>query len=273
MNFGIVTAPVQGWARKLFPDDPPESGITKFWETLFQICRIDAPDPVKAWQNHVSELISRREYLTEKQYAGLKLTGPGTDLSIGLPPGHMWHGANLTTQSGIDFVTNLPTEEIFTLPHRGKTEGVVAATKPAVSSTGIIEDFNLTFSKGRVVKASARVGEDVLQKSLEIDEGARHLGEVALVPHSSPISQSGLLFYNILLDENASSHLALGNAYKFTIEGGEAMSDEEFSAAGGNTSLLHTDFMVGSEEMDIDGITSDGTSEPLMRGGEWAFDA
>lgn len=273
MNLAIVTAPVEGSAKKIFPGDPPENRVGKYWETLFKICRIEAPDPVEAWQNHISELISRYEYLNKKQYAGLKLTGPGTDLSLGLPLGHIWQGAKLTTQSGIDFVTNVPTEEIFTLPHKDKTEGVVAATKPAAAGTEIIEDFSLTFSEGRVVKATARKGEAALRRALETDEGACRLGEVALVPHSSPISQSGLLFHNILLDENASSHLALGSAYPFSIEGGETMSDGEFSAAGGNQSLMHSDFMVGSDKMDIDGITSDGTSEPVMRGGEWAFDA
>jgi aminopeptidase len=272
MNLAIVTAPVQGAAKKIFPDDPPESRVAMFWETLFKICRIDAPDPVKAWQDHVSGLIARREYLNEKQYSGLKLIGPETDLSLGLPRGHVWQGANLTTQSGIDFVTNIPTEEVFTLPHRGMTEGVVASSRPAATGMGLIDGFSLTFSEGRVIKATAKKGEDTLMKTLEMDEGARRLGEVALVPHSSPISQSGLLFYNILLDENASSHLALGNAYRFSIEGGEAMTNDEFAAVGGNQSVNHVDFMIGSEEMDVDGICADGTSEPIMRSGEWAFD-
>jgi len=272
MNLAIITAPVQAWADKLFPAIPAESRVSKFWDTIFEICRINRPDPVAAWQEHIRELVTRSEYMNSKQYDGLKLTAPGTDLSIGLPKGHIWQSAKLTTQSGIDFVTNIPTEEIFTLPHKDRTEGVVAASMPVSAGGNLIEDFSLTFSEGRVVKATASKGEDILRKNLEMDEGAGRLGEVALVPHSSPISQTGLLYFNILVDENASSHLATGHAYKFSIEGGEAMSDEEFSAAGGNLSLIHSDFMVGSEKMDVDGIKADGTAEPIMRDGEWVFD-
>jgi aminopeptidase len=178
----------------------------------------------------------------------------------------------MTAQNGIDFVANLPTEEIFTMPHKEKTEGVVTATKPLSYGGSLVEDFSLTFSAGRVVKATAKTGEASLRKLLETDEGASALGEVALVPHSSPISQTGLLYHNILIDENASCHLALGQAYRATMENGEAMSDDEFAAAGGNKSMIHTDFMIGSGEMDVDGFREDGTAEPIMRGGEWAFE-
>lgn len=272
MNLAIITAPVQGWADKLFPAIPAEKRVARFWDIIFDMCRINRPDPVAAWQDHIRRLVARCDYMNHKQYDGLKLTAPGTDLSIGLPKGHIWRGAKLTTQSGIEFVTNIPTEEIFTLPHKDRTEGVVAASMPVSAGGVLIEDFSMTFSEGRVVKATAKKGEDVLRKILETDEGASRLGEVALVPHSSPISQSGLLFYNILVDESASSHLATGRAYKFSIESGEAMSDDEFSAAGGNLSLIHSDFMIGSEKMDVDGITADGTAEPIMRDGEWVFD-
>ena len=178
----------------------------------------------------------------------------------------------MTSQNGIDFTANIPTEEIFTMPHKDKTEGVVTATRPLSYGGSLIEGLSLTFSKGQVVKATARKGEESLHKLLEMDEGASQIGEMALVPHSSPISQSGLLFYNILIDENASSHIALGRAYKFSVEGGEAMSDDEFAVAGGNYSLIHIDFMIGSGEMDVDGLVEDGTAEPIMRGGEWVFE-
>ena len=193
------------------------------------------------------------------------------DFTIGLPKGHVWKGGRAKSQNGIDFTANLPTEEIFTLPHRDKTEGVVTATKPLPVEV-VIEDFSLTFSKGRVVKATAKKGEKMLNKLLEIDEGMSRLGEIALVPNSSPISQSGILFYNSLIDENASCHIALGRGYRFCLENGENMSDEEFMTAGGNVSLIHIDFMIGSGEMNIDGITEEGTAEPIMQSGEWAFE-
>jgi aminopeptidase len=211
--------------------------------------------------------------MNRKQYAALKLAAPGTDLTVGLPKGHVWRGGRLTTQGGISFTPNIPTEEIFTMPHKDRVEGVVTASKPLSYGGALIEGFSLTFSQGRVVDASAEKGEQGLQKLLETDEGARRLGEVALVPHSCPISQSGLLFYNILIDENASNHVALGRANKFSIENGEGMSDDEFAALGGNNSLVHVDFMVGSGEMDVDGVAEDGAVEAVMRGGEWAFGA
>jgi aminopeptidase len=183
----------------------------------------------------------------------------------------MWNGGQEMTQSGIKFSANIPTEEIFTLPHKDQVEGIVSGTKPIYYGGSLIEDFTLTFSEGRVVRATARKGEDSLHRLLETDEGANRLGEVALVPHSSPISRSGRLFYNIVLDENASSHLAFGWAYKVMMQGGGQMSAEAFSAAGGNLSQAHVDFMIGSGEMDVDGIRKDGLTEAVMRSGEWAF--
>jgi len=271
MNNTIVAAPVDGWTDKIFPDLPPNKRKAKMWDTIFDICRVKQKDPVSAWNNHINQLHVRTNYLNHKQYTTLKLEAPGTDLTIGLPKGHIWKSARQTSQNGIDYTGNLPTEEIFTLPHKDKTEGVVTATKP-LDVDVVVEDFSLTFSKGRVVKVTAKKGEKMLNKILEMDEGMNHLGEIALVPHSSPISQSGILFYNRLIDENASCHIALGRGYRFNIENGDKMSDEEFMAIGGNVSLSHVDFMIGSGEMDIDGILEDGTSEPIMRKGEWAFD-
>ncbi|MCK4450855.1 MAG: aminopeptidase [Anaerolineae bacterium] len=272
MNWTVVTAPVDGWMEKVFPDLPPDSRKARSWDTIFEICRVKQEDPVSAWRDHINQLVARSDYLNHKRYAALKLTAPGTDLTVGLPKGHVWQSGRMTSQNGIDFTANIPTEEIFTLPHKDKTEGVVTATKPLSYGGVLIEDFSLTFADGRVVKASAAKGEEVLRKLIETDEGASRLGEVALVPHSSPISQSGLLFYNTLIDENAANHIALGEALRFFMEGGEAKSDDEFAAAGGNYSLIHVDFMIGSGEMDVDGLTEDGTAEPVMRGGEWAFE-
>ena len=272
MNWVMATAPVEGWMDNLFPSLTSEDGKAKFWDTIFEICRVKQADPISAWDAHLTELAGRTKYLNHKKFGGLKFTTPGTDLTVGLPEGHLWKSGRMTSKNGIDFTANIPTEEVFTLPHRSKVDGVVSSTRPLSYGGSLIEDFTLKFSEGQVVDATAKKNDDLLHSLLETDEGARRLGEVALVPNSSPISQTGMLFNNILLDENASSHVALGKAYKFSIENGDALSDDEFEAVGGNQSLIHVDFMIGSEEMDIDGLSEDGKAEPVMRNGEWAFD-
>jgi aminopeptidase len=200
----------------------------------------------------------------------LRYSGGGTDLTIGLPDGHTWVSGRSVTRSGIAFTANLPTEEVFTIPHKDRVDGTVRSTKPLSHGGTMIAGFTLDFARGRVVKVTAEHGESVLRQLVETDAGAGRLGEIALVPHSSPISQSGLLFYNTLFDENAASHVALGSAYKFTLTGGDSMDDEEFERAGGNRSAIHVDFMIGSADLDVDGVGSDGRAEPLMRRGEWA---
>ena len=272
MNFVIASAPNKTWADLVYPDLPEEERLLNYWEELFEFCRINQPDPIGAWNEHIKNLKTRKDYFNEKQYKGLHFYGPGTDLRVVLPAGHVWSSGGKTTQSGIEFVANLPTEEIFTLPHKDKVDGVVTSSKPISSSRGFIEGLRVEFSNGKVVNMSAETGEEIFSPWLDIDEGINHLGEVALVPHSSPISQSGRIFHNLLFDENASCHLALGNGYRFCLKGGEKMSEEEFMLAGGNNSSDHIDFMIGSEEMDVDGILDDGSTEPIMRGGEWAFD-
>ncbi len=269
-NWSGFAAPVEGWAKKIFPDIPPADRMAKFWDMIFDICRVKETDPIAAWEKHIKQLGVRANYLNRKKYSALKYNAPGTDLTIGLPKGHIWKSANMTTKSGITNTVNIPTEEIFTTPHKEKVEGVVTSTKPLPTEV-LIDGLKLTFSDGKVIEISATKGESYLRKLLETDEGASRLGEVALVPHSSPISQSGILFYNILIDENASCHIALGNGIKACLENGLEMSKEEFSAAGGNQCLFHIDFMVGSNKMDIDGIKEDGTAEPVIRQGEWAF--
>jgi aminopeptidase len=272
MNWTVIAAPVPGWAAKVFPDLSPEAGQASLWEAIFEVCRLQQADPVAAWEAHTKDLAARCDYLSHKGYTALKFTGPGTDLSLGLPVGHVWTGGSNITTTGITFTSNLPTEEVFTLPHRDRIEGLVSASRPLNYLGSLIEDFALTFDGGRVVRAVAAKGEPILHKLLDTDAGARRLGEVALVPHSSPIAQSGILFYQSLFDENAASHVALGSAYKFNLADGRDMGDDEFAAAGGNQSLVHVDFMIGSGEMDVDGIGQDGAAEPVMRGGEWAFD-
>jgi aminopeptidase len=270
-NWVIVGFPTPAWAGKVFPGAAPADQGDRLWQALFQVCRVDHTDPVAAWQQHIADLQRRTTYLTSRQYQALHLTGPGTDLTIGLAERHRWMGGSIKSESGIEFVPNLPTEEVYTLPHRQRINGKVTASKPLSYSGSLIENFSLTFSEGRLTSLHAERCEETLRKMVELDPGMTSLGEVALVPHSSPVSQSGLLFFNTLLDENAACHIALGSGLNFCLEDGENISEEEYTTRGGNTSLGHTDFMIGSAEMDIDGWLPDGDHEPLMRQGEWAF--
>ncbi len=274
INWVGIGVPTKRWAAKVLPDVPEGERIRKMWEIIFEMCRISTTDdPLAEWERHIANLAARSAYFNEKKYSALKLTGPGTDLWVGLPEKQRWLSARMASKAGIPSVVNIPTEETFTAPHRTQVNGTVRATKPLnVRGMMYIDKFSLTFKDGKVVDAKAEVGDEHLHNLLETDENASYLGEIALVPHSSPISQSGYLFSSTLYDENASCHIALGSAYRFSFEGGEEMTPEEFEDAGGNNSLIHTDFMVGSENMDIDGITSAGKAEPVMRGGEWAFE-
>ncbi len=271
-NWLVIAAASPDWALKLFPNLSSEEAEAKLWEAIFQITRVDQPDPIAAWETHIKNLHARSTYLSGKQYKALKYSAPGTDLTIGLPAGHRWISARELAQNGIEFTANIPTEEVFTIPHREQVNGVVSASMPLAYSGMMIEDFSLTFEKGRVVKVSAKKGESTLKNMVEADEGACFLGEVALVPYSSPISQRGHLFYDPLIDENVASHLALGHAYRSNLIGGNELTDAEFMARGGNVSISHVDFMVGSNKLDIDGIKEDGTTEPVMRKGDWVIE-
>jgi aminopeptidase len=271
VNWCVVAGSVPGWAARVYPGKSPVEQVDSLWEAIFMICRIDQPDPVAAWEAHVKDLAIRTDYLNDRAYDALHYTGPDTDLMVGLPLGAIWKSARFESESGIDYIGNLPTEEIFSMPHRQRIDGTIRAARPLSYGGSLIDDFVMTFEKGKVVKAVAGKGQEILTKMLETDENAASLGEVALVPYSSPISLTGTLFYNTLIDENAASHLAFGNAYRFSLKGGEGMSEAEFMAAGGNQSSVHVDFMIGSRKLDIDGITKDGTAQPLMRQGEWAF--
>ena len=268
-NWAVVAAAGEAWAAKVFPDEPPDQCLPRLWETIARLCRLDRPDPVAAWTDHLAALSTRSDELNRRRYSALQFRGPGTDLMVGLPPAHIWVSGASTSKNGIRFVPNLPTEEVFTIADRLRVEGTVRATKPLSSGGTLIEDFTLRFEGGKVVSLSAARGEAVLRKLLETDATAGRLGEVALVPHSSPIAQSGRLFYNTLFDENAASHVAFGSAYKFTLTGADAMSDDEFEKSGGNRSAVHVDFMIGSQDLDVDGVSASGASEPLMRKGDW----
>jgi aminopeptidase len=269
-NWAVVAAASAGWAGKIFPGIPTSEAVSKLWDAIARMCRLDTPDPLAAWEAHLGNLAARSEYLNNKRYSALKYTGPGTDLTLGLPEGHIWVSGRSVSRGGVPFTANLPTEEVFTIAHKDRVDGTVRASKPLSYGSTLIDGFSVTFERGRIVKMTAEKNADTLQRLLDTDEGARRLGEVALVPNSSPISQSGLLYYNTLFDENAASHVALGNAYKFTLKRGNDMSDAEFEQAGGNRSAVHVDFMIGSGELDVDGVLPGGSTEPLMRKGEWA---
>jgi aminopeptidase len=270
-NWAVVAAPAAGWASKMFPGLPADQQISRLWDQIVRLCRLDRPDPIAAWNVHLKQLETSAAYLNAKQYSALKYSGPGTDLTLGLPSGHKWVSGRTSSRNGIPFTANLPTEEVFTMAHRDLADGTVQSSKPLSYAGTLIEGFSMRFERGRVVQLSAKKGEPVLRQLIDTDEGAGRLGEIALVPHSSPISESGLLFYNTLFDENAASHVALGSAYKFTLREGETLNEEEFAKAGGNRSAVHVDFMIGSGELDVDGVSPNGSSEPLMRRGEWAI--
>ena len=269
-NWAVIAAAGSGWAAKVFPDRRPEEQIARLWEEINRLCRLDRPDPVAAWRKHIDDLAARADYLNERHYAALRYKGPGTELAVGLPSAHVWVSGNTISRSGIQFTANLPTEEVFTIPHKDCVDGTVRSSKPLSYGGTLIEGFSLRFSEGRVVDVEAARGETVLRQLVETDPGAARLGEIALVPHSSPVSQAGRLFYNTLFDENAATHVALGAAYKFTLRGAESMDEEAFAHAGGNRSIVHVDFMIGSDELDIDGVRENGAAEPLMRRGEWS---
>lgn len=268
-----VSSASPAWAKLVFPDVAPKAAEKKLWEAVFEACRITEEDPIAFWWQQEVELSKRKMALTSKQFKALHFKAPGTDLKVGLADGHSWEGGSDISPKGIKFMANLPTEEVYTMPHKDRVEGTVRATKPLSHHGNLIENFSLAFEQGKVVEFSAEKGEDILRNILESDEAAKSLGEVALIPHQTPISQMGLLFYNTLYDENTTNHMALGNAYPTTLKGGMDMSKKDIAAAGGNNSLVHVDFMFGSEEMDVDGEKADGSREPVMRGGEWAFDA
>lgn len=271
VNWCVVAVATPAWADKVFPDVPAAERVERLWDAIFRAVRADREDAGADWQAHLAELEARRTHLNERRYRALHYRAPGTDLLLGLADAHIWKGGASRNAAGTTFVANLPTEEVFTAPHRARVEGTVRSSKPLSYGGQLIEDFSLTFKEGRVVAAQAAQGEGALQRLLATDEGATRLGEVALVPHSSPISQSGLLFYNTLFDENAASHLALGRAYRFCAEGATLMSDDEAREVGLNDSLTHVDFMIGSGEMEISGVLENGDEEPVMSAGEWAF--
>lgn len=271
VSWTVVAASGEKWAAKVFPNlATSEEQVDALWDQIFKTTRIYTPDPVAAWNAHDQLLESKADELNKEQFDALHYTAPGTDFTIGLPKGHRWEGAGSFNARGEKFMANMPTEEVFTAPDANRADGVIKSTKPLSYAGTTILDMTFTFKEGQVVDVTAKEGEDVLKHLIATDNGSKRLGEVALVPDPSPISQSGIVFYNTLFDENASNHLALGSAYAFSLEGGTEMTEEELIAAGLNRSDVHVDFMVGSNEMDVDGIRLDGTRVPIFRKGNWA---
>ena len=269
INWNIVSWPGSAWASRVFPELPLDEAIVKLADAIFDASRASVDDPIQAWDDHNEKLRMKTNWLNEKNFAALQYNGPNTNLRVGLADEHEWMGGASKAQNGIICNPNIPSEEVFTTPHAYKVDGTVTSTKPLSYQGTLIDNIKVTFKDGKIIEAHASKGEEVLQKVLKSDEGASRIGEVALVPHSSPISQSGIIFYNTLFDENAASHIALGQCYSKCFKGELDLSKEEISKRGGNSSMIHIDWMIGSNEIDVDGIDQSGNSVPIFRQGEW----
>ncbi|MBU5312853.1 aminopeptidase [Tissierella carlieri] len=268
----VISIPTKSWAKRVFPDVTEEEAVEKLWTAIFNATRMDLEDPIKAWEDHMDNLKDKVDFLNDKEFKTLHYTSSnGTDLVVELPEGHIWAGGGAIDSKNTYFAPNMPTEEVFTMPLKTGVNGVVYSTKPLNYAGNTIDEFKLTFKDGKVVDFDAKVGKETLSMLLDIDEGAKHLGEVALVPYDSPISNSNIIFINTLFDENASCHFAFGKAYPTNIVGGEKMTDEELEAHGVNNSLTHVDFMIGSKDMNILGETKEGEKIQVFENGNWAF--
>jgi aminopeptidase len=269
INWNIVAFATRAWAKVVFPGCSERKAVSNLWDAIFAASRIDVSDPVAEWQAHNARLAARQAVMNAKGYSSLRFVGPGTDLTVGLADGHLWAGGEETAQNGITCNPNVPTEEVFTAPHRERVNGYVTSTKPLSMQGTLITGIFMRVKDGVIVEVRADQGEQVLREKIENEQGANRFGEVALVPHSSPISASGVLFFNTLFDENASCHIAFGKAYPTTIKNGANMTPAELEARGGNSSIAHVDFMIGSGEVDVFGILPDGTIEPVLAKGEF----
>ena len=271
INWTIVAAATPAWAALVFPNDPEDVACSKLWDAIFASSRITSADPVAEWRAHGESLKRRVDRLNQKRFHSLRFHSDdgATDLTVGLADQHLWAGGGTMAANGIFCQPNIPTEECFTTPHKDRVHGHVAASKPLSHQGTLIENIRCRFENGRIVEATASAGEAAINKLISTDEGARHLGEVALVPHTSPIAQSGVLFWNTLFDENAASHIALGQSYSTCLIGGDKMSNQELTALGANESLIHVDWMIGGPTINVDGLSASGSAEPLLRAGDW----
>lgn len=271
LPWSVISAPVPAWNQSVFPDDDPHEAEEKMWSAIFRACRIDRDDPVASWREHLQDLSARRDFLTKRRFRELRYEGPGTELVVGMTDRVRWEGGGVTTPDGRPFAPNLPTEEVFTSPHRSKTEGRVQATKPLSYFGDLIEEFTLELEEGRVVSAEARRGQEVLDRILGTDDGASYFGEVAMVPQSGAVAAESLVWNNGLYDENDACHIALGQSYPVCYEGAGEMSADERLEAGLNQSNVHVDFVVGSPQVSVYGVNEDGSEEPIISKGEWGF--
>ncbi len=267
----VVAAAGQAWAEKVFPDLKGQAAVERLWEEILKDVRVDDDsDAIANWTAHIATLKAKADWLNTQNFKALHYQNAQSDFTIGLAEGHIWEAALSEDKAGHVFIPNMPTEEVFTAPDNRHIDGHVAATMPLSYQGNVIENITLDFENGRIVKASATKGQAVLEKLIATDAGAQSLGEVSLVPDPSPIAQGGVLFYNTLFDENASDHLAIGAAYNSNIQGGKTEAPEVLAQRGWNISDVHVDFMIGSADMAIDGITQDGQTVPVFRHGDWA---
>ena len=271
VSWSGVCIPSKEWAKKVFPDLDENNAVEALWEKIFSATRINSKEPINAWNVHIDNLKSKLNYLNNKKYKKLHYKSSTANLKIELPDNHIWIGGGVNNEKGTYFIPNIPTEEIFTAPLMSGVNGAVKSTKPLIVRGKSIRNLTLEFKSGRIVNFTADEGYETFKNLIETDEESCYLGEVALVPFNSPISNSNIIFYNTLFDENASCHLALGMAYPMCIKGGEEMSKGELKKNDLNTSLIHVDFMIGSPDLNIDGETIDGKYEPIFRNGDWAF--
>lgn len=267
----VIAVPSKGWAKKVFPDMAEDDAVEKLWQTIFKVSRVEG-DAVENWKKYAEERAARRDRINEMKLTEVHFeSSNGTDLRVGLADDRIWGGVSEYSEAGVEFIPNMPTEELFTAPHKDKVNGVVYGTKPYVYNGSLIEDFVLAFKDGKVVDFDAKAGKDLLESLLKTDEGACRIGEVALVPASSPINKENILFYNTLFDENAACHIALGEGYPGTVEGGEKMTAEELLEKGVNQSVVHEDVMIGSADMKVTGTCENGETVTLFENGEWVF--
>lgn len=268
----VISVPTAGWAKKVFPDDPEELAVEKLWEAIFKATRADQENPVDAWYRFNKSFEAKTRFLNDHQFDRFIYKNQlGTDIEVGMPKNHIWAGGSETAADGVDFFPNIPTEEVFCAPHRDRINGTLVSSHPLVYNGQLIDDFSLTFKDGVVIDYQAKIGHETLKTLIEASEGSDRLGEIALVPYHSPISNMNLLFYNTLFDENASCHFALGAAYPTCVENGEEMDPETLKAAGLNYSTTHVDFMIGTEDLSIIGIEADGTEIPIFVDGDWVI--
>lgn len=272
LQWNIISVPTLAWAKKIFPGKSDEKAIDLLWEAILKSTKVtEENDATEVWKNHLKNLEEKMNYLNKKQFKKFRITNSlGTDLMVELPKNHIWASGKDVTKSGVEFVANIPTEEVFSMPHKYGVNGVVYASKPLNYGGNLIDNFSITFENGKIVKFTAEKGYEALENLISIDEGAKYLGEIALVPYDSPISNLGILFYNTLFDENASCHLAIGQAYSSCIENGDKLTPEEMEKVGMNDSLTHVDFMFGTRDLNIDAFDEDGNIEKIFINGNWA---